>query len=573
MSLSTTLMSLCTSSEVEPGDGQPLCENDHNAGSCYGAPASITLEKGTPNEGNDCACTPMTKENNESSCCTPARKKGKFLLRPVPPFNVGEGLPYAPIDWPNPGDNWSWGVSRRIGNGGYYLDRYLYPPRRLQKHPGRRQRFLSKISVERYIKSEFPAADIDAFFASFIWNVPSTNNFWTKVKSSPLPPEEPSQVERVEVENEGMDETPPQIQRKRNRKTCTFPVKSKRLTRQSAKAAAAFSTAVANGRNDHFAAVSSYKDMDGVIDLCSLDEDTVSSESTDKDLKGISDSKGSQVQVSQQNDISPDHSFLPTCHSSTAIRGLHMKNPQESPADAIAEDFDNYLDSLEHILAPPPHEALSLHTSTINYLAVDQHEMAESRRKLSSLLNMDFPSLVSSGNLSELTILASTLRKDPSLNVDQLITLKLIEEIPLISEAFLETKGVIEQADKFFADLEAKKAKVTPLKNEYRELKDKAGQLQREIDSSSTAVEEIDDQIAQLESRRAALSSTIETKKKEKVKLASSQKMKANSIQTFAGEMQLAYSEKPEWELKKINAACRAAGILAKFAILKGFSF
>jgi predicted nucleic acid-binding Zn-ribbon protein len=103
-------------------------------------------------------------------------------------------------------------------------------------------------------------------------------------------------------------------------------------------------------------------------------------------------------------------------------------------------------------------------------------------------------------------------------------------------------------------------------------LKDKAGQLQREIDSSSTTIEEIDDQIAQLQSCRAALSSTIETKK-EKIKLASSLEMKANSIQTFVGEMQLAYSEKPEWELNKRNAAYHAAGILAKFAILKGFPF
>ena len=68
------------------------------------------------------------------------------------------------------------------------------------------------------------------------------------------------------------------------------------------------------------------------------------------------------------------------------------------------------------------------------------------------------------------------------------------------------------------------------------------------------------------------LSSTIETKK-EKIKLASSLEMKANLIRTFAGEMQLAYSEKLEWELNKRNVACRAAEILAKFAILKGFPF
>lgn len=409
------------------------------------------------------------------------------------------------------------------------------------------------------------------FASSDQFDVFLTKIYLVAVESSPLPPEGPAQVERVKVENEGIEETPPQIPRKRNWKTFTFPVKSKRLTRQSVKGAVASSTTVAGGKND-FAAVPSSKDMDGVIDLCSLDEETVLSESTDEDLKASSDSKGSQV--SQQNNISHDHSFLPTCHSSTAIGGLHMKDPQESPDDAFAkeEDFDNYLDSLEDILAPPPYEASSSHLATINYLAVE-HEMAESRRKLSSLLDMDFPSLVSSGNLSELRILAAKLRKDPSLSVDQLIKLKLIEEIPLISEAFLETKGIIQQADKFFSDLEVKKAKVIPLKNEYMELKDKAGQLQIEIDSSSSAVEEIDYQIAQLQCRRAELSSTNESKKKEKIKLASAQKISANSIRTFAGEMQLAYSEMPEWELKKINAANREVEILAKFATLKGFPF
>jgi hypothetical protein len=85
-----------------------------------------------------------------------------------------------------------------------------------------------------------------------------------------------------------------------------------------------------------------------------------------------------------------------------------MENPYESPTDTIAEDFDNYLDSLEDILTPPPHEPSSLHIATINCLVVE-HEMVEFRRKLSSFLNMDFPSLVSCGNLSELIILAFKL--------------------------------------------------------------------------------------------------------------------------------------------------------------------
>jgi hypothetical protein len=139
-----------------------------------------------------------------------------------------------------------------------------------------------------FVAINVPVANSSTTFASSDqFEVFLTKIYLVAVESSPLPPEEPSQIERIEVENEGIDETPPQIQRKRNRKTCTFPVKSKCLTRQSVKtavkAAFASSTAIADGRNDHFVAVSSSKDMDGVIDLRSLDVETMSSESTDKD--------------------------------------------------------------------------------------------------------------------------------------------------------------------------------------------------------------------------------------------------------------------------------------------------
>jgi hypothetical protein len=50
----------------------------------------------------------------------------------------------------------------------------------LQKPLDRRRRFLSKISIESYIKSEFSAANIDAFFVSFTWKVLTRKNLCTK---------------------------------------------------------------------------------------------------------------------------------------------------------------------------------------------------------------------------------------------------------------------------------------------------------------------------------------------------------------------------------------------------------
>ncbi|KAK6146060.1 hypothetical protein DH2020_019929 [Rehmannia glutinosa] len=93
-------------------------------------------------------------------------------LYPVSVNDSGEGLPYAPEDWPNPGDKWVWKVGRRIAISGYFLDRYMYPPSRLRR-PGPKKGFASRLSLEQYVRAKFPNTDIDAFFASFSWKIPS----------------------------------------------------------------------------------------------------------------------------------------------------------------------------------------------------------------------------------------------------------------------------------------------------------------------------------------------------------------------------------------------------------------
>lgn len=93
----------------------------------------------------------------------------EFDLYPVP-FNAsGEGLPYAPINWPNPGDNWRWRTGKRRTASGHHLDRYLYPPKHLQLT---KRRLASKPAVDQFLRSGFPNADVKAFFASFSWKIP-----------------------------------------------------------------------------------------------------------------------------------------------------------------------------------------------------------------------------------------------------------------------------------------------------------------------------------------------------------------------------------------------------------------
>ena len=109
---------------------------------------------------------------NESNNCPPIIKENNFPTPPVPPGSTGEGLPYAPIDWPNPGDIWSWRVGKRVNSSGFYSDRFLNVPKslRLRNNP---KMFASKPTVERFLQSQFPDADINAFFASFIWRIPA----------------------------------------------------------------------------------------------------------------------------------------------------------------------------------------------------------------------------------------------------------------------------------------------------------------------------------------------------------------------------------------------------------------
>lgn len=132
--------------------------------SYYDEPATVKSELKEEFAGNHIP--------NGSNDFSPVIKENYNYLAPVPPFSCGEGLPYAPIDWPNPGDIWRWRVGKRVNNTGFYKDRFLNVPKSLGKL-NKPKVFASKPAVERFLRSYFPDADVNMFFASFIWNVPA----------------------------------------------------------------------------------------------------------------------------------------------------------------------------------------------------------------------------------------------------------------------------------------------------------------------------------------------------------------------------------------------------------------
>lgn len=108
----------------------------------------------------------MEVEPNGSNGSIDGIKENELHLYPVPFLASGQGLPYAPVDWPCSGDICGWKVGRRVAASGYHLDRYLYLPSRFN-----RRSFSSKVALEQYVRKEFPDIDIGKFFQSFSWKV------------------------------------------------------------------------------------------------------------------------------------------------------------------------------------------------------------------------------------------------------------------------------------------------------------------------------------------------------------------------------------------------------------------
>lgn len=111
------------------------------------------------------------KENgNRSSFTTGDTDLNK--LPAIPPVSNGQGLPYAPVDFPSQGDVWTWRVGRRVTSNGFHKDRFLILPERLKSKTAPKY-IAGKNTLSRYLETSFPEIDVNAFFASFSWNIPA----------------------------------------------------------------------------------------------------------------------------------------------------------------------------------------------------------------------------------------------------------------------------------------------------------------------------------------------------------------------------------------------------------------
>ncbi|XP_048133649.1 uncharacterized protein LOC125314737 [Rhodamnia argentea] len=472
-----------------------------------------------------------------------AMKMKRLGLYPVEPNTVGEGLPYAPEDWPNPGDTWRWWVGKRTYRSGFYKDRFLYLPKRLCVQ-GSDNRFKSEPSLAHYISLQFPNSDVNEFFASFSWMVPSTKHHWHEELHPDLFPQVPGD----EIASKRKNKAPCNSQRMKKSRPATSQAFPRHKTRQSYK----------------ISAQADIRDEESVIDLSSLKDGSTS------DGSGYSKC-GSESQVDVE-DVAPDQSIGSSFYATNASEAEDVQKVEELHAQFCEEGVDDCRKSLEHILSQ--HDDETQVRTPFTFVGSEMaEEMSTHRRKLSSILALDFSCLLSSKYLEEISHSVEKLGTDPILTVDQLLKLKLVEEIPKAGEVFLCTKGIAEQANKFFEDLRAMKEKVSSIKREFSELKKGAGELRSQIDSKSSLVREIDEQIAQLQCRKAELVRDLESKNKAKDQVVAEQKITASSISAVAREIKTASAEIPAWEMKKKTAEKRMAEILARYTPLKGFSF
>ncbi|CAH2079126.1 unnamed protein product [Thlaspi arvense] len=509
------------------------------------------------------------KENGNKSSITQG-ETDLNQLPAIPPASNGEGLPFAPVDFPSAGDVWSWRVGRRVTATGLHKDRFLFLPDRL-KIKNAPKSFASKNTLSRYLESNFPEMDVNAFFACFSWNIPALFQPADRVDAASLFEETSKEVQNQGDDGKKEGSTSRYSQRKRKPvQTQTYePVEQKpkstpRAINKKKKEKEVSTTPAATKPKPSRQPSSRRSTRQRESNVVNLEEEEENEPAATKPSKRMKKRRGNVAEEAE--DVSIPHIYVSPMNGVLAV--------SHSPVDINPEEFDSYLNTLENLLQQQPSEAGHESSSSVPVTSsspMKEYEWAEARMKLSSFLDKDFSSLLMSNEAAEIASLATKLKKDPSLTAEEIVRLKLIEEIPTFSEVFQENKSVIVEADRFFSALELNKAKVASLKYEYSDLKDKLGNIQTEVDANTESIRQIDEQIAQLQARRTELTRGISSKEKEKVDLSYGQKMVANSIPKVVQEVQAANSKKPDWEVKKENALKREAEILNKFSSLKGF--
>ncbi|KAL7144735.1 hypothetical protein ABFS83_07G032200 [Erythranthe nasuta] len=410
---------------------------------------------------------------------------------PVPLCASGQGLPYAPVDWPNRGDVWTWKVGNKVNPFGYYRHRYLLVPQRLQKSPTRKEWLGSKLAITRYLQSEFPEADVDAFFAMFVWNIPA---------------------EKMSVEKGKKNEAKKIAEKKRKRPSSSRAIT---ITKKQPKS-----------------------------------ETQISTRTRSSARKFVSLAANNATASTDVN--SPPADPLQNDQSALACRPHDSKSLADHLAEMSSEEFEIYLNSLDGTLTNSAPKAVDSH--------VQIDEFKKVRDELTSLLSIGIPSLIASNKLLEVQNLSYKLQSDPHLTKEEHSMLNLIQEIPPASKDLPESEGSSDN--------------IISMKIQYMLCKDKIALLEAEDASALSAIQEIDQEISKLQSRRAKLAKAVAKNQKRITELASTQNQVFDSVAKIADVAAPTASNRvSQRQMKQKGISKRGSDNLAKFAPLNGFSF
>ncbi|KAK1592481.1 hypothetical protein Q3G72_025646 [Acer saccharum] len=426
---------------------------------------------------------------NESSETMPKINGNGIHLPEVSPKSSGYGLPYAPINWPNPGDNRRWKVGKRVAIKGHFVDRYLYLPKRLSRDESstvERGAFASKHKVESYIREAFPNADINAFFASFSWKIP---------------------VKQLSVNGnvEGRNSSPPLF-----KDTGEDPRSDSQSDNVVCKAG--------NKKCNSLVLQAEYSSLTAMpCDICCIEPQFCGNCCCILCDKFINLNYGGYSYIKCEAQVGEGYMCGHVAHLNCALR-CFMAGTIGGSIGLDAEYCCRRCDAKTDLI---------LHATRLvrTCKSVDCQDDIEKILKVGVCILHGSQKTSAKELLSHIELAIKKLKHGTSLG-----DIWKVED----SDVAIPT------------GLEENKAKLTSLRQEYNEMMETATLLQTEIDSSSSSIQGIDDQIAQLKSRQAELTMIVRTRKMAKFNVLFNQKKLAEAITRTEDEILLSEARKSQ---------------------------
>lgn len=269
-----------------------------------------------------------------------------------------------------------------------------------------------------------------------------------------------------------------------------------------------------------------------------------------------------------------EHSFLTTGGNPTPVLDVPIDVSTEISFAEFNEFFspDEFAcaETLASVAEVPvlynPEKAVAVEDLImISYNQGDDY--GEARSRLSSILSLDFDHLLlDPDNLARTLHLSTALKENSSFNPFQLTMLKMIEDIPLLSEDILEFKELNMEIRTLFSELESNILRVACLWTKYRDSKITLCDLQVDVCANLYAARMLDNQVSQLQARRVELANLLESKKNAMIDLIAAQKQIDESLLKASDDKQV------ENDLKKEGGSAEKQPMIDDWAkILTGF--